>query len=119
MPDETTVEREEVRGDEDNQVDVVRMIVFEDVLAAQDSDQIIVSTNKDLPISVKRVTAETGARQWGGQWSDASLQQLSQDRRTRRSAHLDIDDPTGAEAVARFNDVYGTGKKLPQKYAST
>jgi hypothetical protein len=54
----------------------VRTNVFEDVSAAEDADQIIVSTFGDL-ISAKRVTAGVGATQWLGQMSDAALQDLA------------------------------------------
>jgi hypothetical protein len=60
-------------------VDKVRTNVFEDVSAAQDAHQLIVSTFGDL-ISAKQVTAGAGATQWLGQISDATLQQLTRSR---------------------------------------
>jgi TolA-binding protein len=59
--------------------DKVRTNAFEDVSAAQDAHQVIVSTLGDL-ISAKRVTAGVGATQWLGQMSDATLQQLARGR---------------------------------------
>lgn len=69
-------------------VDKVRTNVFEDVSAAQDAHQVIVSTLADL-ISAKRVTAGVGARQWLGQMSDATVQQLA------RSQGIDLGGGSG------------------------
>ena len=90
--DVNIAEREQVREEIDSakeclvvcaqaseHVDKVRTNVFEDVSAAQDAHQLIVSTFGDL-ISAKRVTADAGATQWLGQISDAALQQLTRSR---------------------------------------
>ncbi|KAF2802726.1 uncharacterized protein BDZ99DRAFT_468700 [Mytilinidion resinicola] len=57
-------------------IDEARTNVFEDVSAAEDAHQVIVSTFGDL-ISAKRVTAGVRATQLLGQMSDATLQQLA------------------------------------------
>jgi hypothetical protein len=56
-----------------------RINVFEDVLAAQDSHQVIISTSGDLIMAV-RVTAGIRATQWIGHMSDSPLKELSHDR---------------------------------------
>lgn len=93
--------------------DKVRTNVFEDVTAAQDSDQVVVSTVGDL-ISAKRVTAGVGATQWLGQMSDATLQKLARGRGIDLSCGFKI-----ARGVAEqdrgsitFEDQYGSGHKL-------
>lgn len=58
--------------------------VFEDVLAAQDSHQVIVSPGN--LISATRVTAGIEGRQWLGQMSDGTLQRLSYDWGSGRAA---------------------------------
>ncbi|KAH7379010.1 hypothetical protein BKA64DRAFT_585480 [Cadophora sp. MPI-SDFR-AT-0126] len=49
--------------------------VFEDIFTADDGHQVLVSTIGDL-ISARRVTAGVRSRQWLGQISDKTLQQL-------------------------------------------
>jgi Fungal N-terminal domain of STAND proteins len=92
MTDEDVTERERVQEEKDStkkclaictqaseHADQVKTNVFEDVSAAKDAHQVIVSTLGDL-ISAKRVTAGVGATQLLGQMSDASLQQLLKGR---------------------------------------
>jgi hypothetical protein len=93
--------------------DRARANVFEDVSAAEDAHQVIVSTLGGL-ISAKRVTARVGATQWLGQMSDATLQQLARGR----GIDLSIGSTT-ARGVAEqergsvtFEDQYGSGHKL-------
>jgi conjugal transfer/entry exclusion protein len=87
--------------------DHVRTNVFEDVSAAKDAHQLIISTLGDL-ILAKQVTAGLGADQWLGQTSDATIQQLSRDRvDIRGRAATD----KGVEPH-KFADQYGAGYKL-------
>jgi conjugal transfer/entry exclusion protein len=87
--------------------DQVRTNVFEDVSAAKDAHQLIISTLGDL-ILAKRVTAGLGSDQWLGQASDATIQQLSRDRvDIRGRAATD----KGVEPQ-KFADQYGVGYKL-------
>ena len=64
-----------------------RVNVFEDVSTADDSHQVLVSTIGDL-ISAKRIIAGARSRQWLGQMSDDSLQQLSHSH-----GHVDAEGP--------------------------
>lgn len=93
--------------------DKVRTNVFEDVTAAQDSDQIVVSTLGDL-ISAKRITAGVRATQWIGQMSDTSLQQLARGRGIDLSSGSrivrDVADQDRGSII--FEDQYGSGHKL-------
>lgn len=93
----------------DEEVDVVRAIVLEDVSAAQDAHQVIVSTSGN-PVSATRVSAETRALQWAGQMSDDTVQQLS---RGRGSSPQEVREPEGQKA-ASFEATYGRGKALPK-----
>jgi chromosome segregation ATPase len=87
--------------------DQVRTNVFEDVSAAKDAHQLIISTLGDLVLA-KQVTAGLGADQWLGQVSDATVQQLSRDRvDVRGRAATD----KGVEPQ-KFADKYGAGYKL-------
>jgi Fungal N-terminal domain of STAND proteins len=87
--------------------DQVRTNVFEEVSAAKDAHQLIISTIGDL-ILAKQVTAGLGADQWLGQASDATVQQLSRDRvDIRGRAATD----KGVE-LQKFADQYGAGYKL-------
>jgi hypothetical protein len=87
--------------------DQVRTNVFEDVSAAKDAHQLIISTIGDL-ILAKQVTAGLGSDQWLGQASDATVQQLSRDRvDIRGRAATD----KGVEPQ-KFADQYGAGYKL-------
>jgi hypothetical protein len=61
------------------QADQVRTNVFEDVVAARNTHQLIVATLGDL-VSAKRITTGLGATQWLGQISDTTIQRLSRDR---------------------------------------
>jgi TolA-binding protein len=93
--------------------DKVRTNVFEDVTAAQDSDQVVVSTVGDL-ILAKHVTAGVGATQWLGQISNATLQQLARSRGIDLSSGSRIaggiaEQDGGSKA---FEDQYGSGQKL-------
>jgi hypothetical protein len=88
------------------QADQFRTNVFEDVLAAQDAQQLIIATLGDL-ISAKRVTAEISATQWLGQMSDATLQQLSRDRAKEKGV-----EPPRADVGVTFQDQYGKGRRL-------
>jgi hypothetical protein len=93
--------------------DKVRTNVFEDVSAAQDAHQVIVSTLGDL-ISAKRVTAGVGATQLLGQMSDATLQELARGRGIDLSSGSRIargvaEQDTGS---ITFEDQYGSGHKL-------
>lgn len=93
--------------------DQVRTNVFEDVSAAQDARQVIVSTLGDL-ISAKRVTADTGAEQWLGQMSDATVQELAKSRGVSLGSDYRTAKGTQEknEGIARFEDQYGFGHKL-------
>lgn len=87
--------------------DQVRTNVFEDVSAAKDAHQLIISTLGDL-ILAKQVTAGLRADQWLGQVSDTTVQQLSRDRvDIRGRAATD----KGGEPQ-KFADQYGAGYKL-------
>jgi len=87
--------------------DQVRTNVFEEVAAAKDAHQLIISTLGDLVLA-KQVTAGLGADQWLGQVSDATVQQLSRDRvDIRGRAATD----KGVEPQ-KFADQYGAGYKL-------
>ncbi|KFY67404.1 hypothetical protein V496_01595 [Pseudogymnoascus sp. VKM F-4515 (FW-2607)] len=85
-----------------------RIHVFEDVSMADDGDQIIVATFGDL-ISAKRVTVGSRSRQFLGQMSDTSLQQLSQ-RIGRGPLEVDVDQSTRTNSP--FEGRYGTGRPL-------
>lgn len=53
----------------------LRTNTFENVSVGEGAHQVIVATLGDL-ISAQRVTAAVGAKQWLGQMSDTTLQQL-------------------------------------------
>lgn len=95
------------------QADKVRTNVFEDVSAAQDAHQVVVSTLGDL-ISAKRVTAGVGATQWLGQMTDAALQELAKSRGVDLSSGSSV--ARGVDEQDRrsitFEDQYGSGHKL-------
>jgi hypothetical protein len=117
---EDTIERKRVQEEIDSikqclaicaqaseKADQVRTNVFEEVSAAKDAHQLMISTVGDL-ILAKRVTAGLGADQWLGQASDATVQQLSRDRvDVRGRAATD----RGVEPQ-KFADQYGAGYKL-------
>jgi hypothetical protein len=104
MPDD-----EIIKHGRDEKVDIVRPIVLEDVSAAHDAYQIIVSTSGN-PISAKRVSAETRALQCTGQMSEATIQKLSQNL---GGSLQKAGEPQGQEATS-FEATYGLGKVLPK-----
>lgn len=118
--DEDTAERKRLQEEFDSikqclaictqaseKADQVRTNVFEDVSAAKDAHQLIISTLGDLVLA-KQVTAGLGADQWLGQMADATVQQLSRDRvDIRGRAATD----KGVEPQ-KFADQYGAGYKL-------
>lgn len=85
-----------------------RIHVFEDVSMADDGDQIIVASFGDL-ISAKRITVGSRSRQFLGQMSDTSLQQLSQ-KIGRGPLEVDVDQSRGTNSP--FGGRYGTGRPL-------
>jgi hypothetical protein len=78
----------------DKMVDRVPTLVFEDVLAAEASCQIIISENGDS-ILARKVTSETRALQCLGQMSETTVQQLSQDHYTRDATEQKGKEPQG------------------------
>ncbi len=96
------------------QADHVQTNVFEDVSVAQDSHQVVVATLGDL-ISARRVTAGARSKQWLGQMSDASLQQLSRD--CGQIAMEKIVEPQGG-TTEHFEDRYRTGQQLHKVHCS-
>lgn len=92
----------------DKQVDIVRSIVLEDVSAASDASQVIMSAHNN-PISARRVSAEARAAQWTGQMADASIQQLSRDR---GNVLRTVSESQG-ENAASFG-AYGPGRTIPK-----
>ncbi|KAG0644998.1 hypothetical protein D0Z07_9214 [Hyphodiscus hymeniophilus] len=93
----------------DTNVDVVRAVVLEDVSAAEDASQVIVSTHNN-PISATRVSAETRAVQWTGQMAEASIQQLSRDRGNGLQT---ISEPQ-RQTTTSFG-AHGPGRTVPNK----
>ena len=85
-----------------------RINVFEDVLSNDDAYQVVVATLGDL-ISAKRVTTGARSKQWLGQMSDASLQQLSRDN---TNAAIEAFREPQSEGGAQFENRHGTGYKL-------
>lgn len=83
-----------------------RTNVFEDVSMADDGHQVLVSTFGDL-ISAKKISAGARSRQWLGQMSDESLQQLS---RVRDEA--DSKPKVGREQPSQFEVIHGQGRSL-------
>lgn len=88
--------------------DKERVNVFEDISAADDGHQILVSTFGDL-ISAKRVTAGVRSNQWMGQMSDESLQHLS--AQNNRSVRQNLVEPV-IEKGTHFEGRYGAGLRL-------
>jgi hypothetical protein len=80
---------------------------FQDISVAVDGQQVIVATRGGI-ISATKVTAEVRASQWLGQMSDASLQQVSQDRRLGSTDSIQ----QGRKTDSRFETQHGTGYKL-------
>ena len=96
------------------QADEVQTFVFEDVNVAQDSHQVVVATLGDL-ISARRISAGARSKQWLGQMSDTSLQQISKD--SNRVAMENIVEPEGG-TTDNFEGRYGTGKPLHKAHCS-
>lgn len=95
-----------------HEVNRPRTNVLEEVSAAEDADQVLISTNNDL-FSAKQITAAVGARQWIGQMNEASIQHLSQSRRIDSADHVTIDKAIEPETERAVNFVkYGAGYKL-------
>ncbi|RMZ91198.1 hypothetical protein DV736_g1556, partial [Chaetothyriales sp. CBS 134916] len=90
-------------GEATEQVSAEHVNVFEDVRAADDGHQLILSTIGDL-ISAKRVTLGARSTQWLGQMSDSSLQQLSKDRGVMASSEVDV------EKGRHFENRHGVGR---------
>ncbi|KAL7934140.1 hypothetical protein V8C35DRAFT_280445 [Trichoderma chlorosporum] len=86
-----------------------RVHVFGDIMAEDNSHQVIVSTVGDL-LNVKSVRADHNSTQWLGSMTDASLQKLSNDRAVSYPASLPRDENDPA-----FRGKYGLGYKLQEK----
>jgi hypothetical protein len=94
-------------------VEEVKTHVFEDVSAAENAHQAILSTFSHL-ISAKRVTAGAGATQWLGGMSDATVQKMSRDR------NIDLANLSGMgkgveeknRVEMKYEHYYGTGNRL-------
>ncbi|KAF2494973.1 hypothetical protein BU16DRAFT_590256 [Lophium mytilinum] len=91
-------------------IDEVRTNIFEDVSAAEDAHQVIVSTFGDL-ISAKRVTAGVKSIQWLGQMPDSALQQLIRTRTVDLSKHPGMEECEEEQAKGHmaFEGIYGAG----------
>lgn len=85
-----------------------RVNVFEDISMAEDGHQVLVSTIGDL-ISARRITAGARSRQWLGQMSDDSLQQLSHGH-----GHVNAEGPVESQAQTsdQFEGRHGAGLVL-------
>ncbi|KAH9203539.1 hypothetical protein DL95DRAFT_529608 [Leptodontidium sp. 2 PMI_412] len=90
------------------QADKERVNVFEDIFTADDGHQVLVSTIGDL-ISARRVTAGVRSRQWLGQMSDETLQQLSH---SHGSVAATRPEESQAEPSDQFEGRYGAGLVL-------
>jgi hypothetical protein len=90
------------------EVDIMRAIVLEDVSAAQDASQVILSTHNN-PISATRVSSETRAVQWTGQMAEATIQQLSRDQ---GNSLQKVSQPQGQNATSF--EAYGPGRIIPK-----
>jgi hypothetical protein len=104
-----------------------RVNVFEDVHMTDDAHQVIVATLGDL-IHAKRISTGARSKQWLGQMSDSSLQQLSKDNKvstgnaikkenvSKDRGHEDRQntepDELGSTINHRFEGQHGTGRKL-------
>lgn len=90
-----------------------RVNIFEDVSAAEDADQVIVSTFGDL-ISAKQVSASRGAIQWLGGMSDDSLKEMIRQRGMTSPGRVrEVESPKRQNnGVLTFQDQYGHGHKL-------
>ncbi|KIX00856.1 uncharacterized protein Z518_09921 [Rhinocladiella mackenziei CBS 650.93] len=104
-----------------------RVNTFGDVNSLEDAHQIVVATLGDL-ISARRVSAGARSKQWLGQMSDASLQQLSKDNVSSANAATTKNPPskTPDDGVhqnrttdepditihPKFNGRHGAGRRL-------
>jgi len=104
-----------------------RINVFEHVHMTDDAHQVIVATMGDL-ISARNISTGARSKQWLGQMSDASLQQLSKDNRWQSNVAASDDSPGNTPAdmeqpdpttdssevklYPRFEGRHGTGRKL-------
>ena len=93
------------------QLDKVRINVFDDVSSDQESHQVVVSTLGDL-ISARRVNAGMKSMHWLGQMSDDSLQQLSQNRGIAGDTATKKTIEQQSEISESFEDKYGAGHTL-------
>lgn len=90
------------------QADQGRTHVFEDISMAEDGHQLIVVTLGEL-IAARRITAGPRSKQWLGQMSDASLQQISRDY-GRTATEKAIEPRIGLGT--QFEGRYGAGHTL-------
>jgi hypothetical protein len=84
----------------------IRTNVSEDVSAAQDAHQVIVSPG--TLISATRVTAGIEGRQWLGQMSDGTLQRLSYDRAGGRAAQQAEESQEDSSRIVSRTGAMGT-----------
>ena len=89
------------------QMDKAQRNYFQDISVAVDGQQVIVATHGGL-ISATTVTAGVRASQWLGQMADASLQQVSQDRRLGSTDSIQ----QGRKTDSRFETQHRMGYKL-------
>jgi hypothetical protein len=100
------------REEASHEVNHPRTNVFEGLSAADYADQVFISTNKDL-VSAKQITAGVGARQWGGQMDEASVQHLSQSRVVVSADRATTDTAMEPETERAGKFVqYGEGRSL-------
>lgn len=114
MSAEYTPDGQQLQGEESSvkvfssgQMDKAQRSYFQDISAAIDAQQVIVTTRGGL-ISATKVTAGVRASQWLGQMADASLQQVSQDRRLGSTDSIQ----QGRKTDSRFETQHGTGYKF-------
>ncbi|EPS45724.1 hypothetical protein H072_265 [Dactylellina haptotyla CBS 200.50] len=88
-----------------------RIFVFEDIKTEDDGEQIIVATMGDL-LSAKRVTSGSRSTQWLGQMSDASLQYLAGQRKSRSISPPNSQSKPHGQNTKEFEGRHGTGQKL-------
>lgn len=99
----------EICGAAATETEKARVNVFEDVGAAEDSQQMIVSTIGDL-ISARRVTVGARSMQVMGQMTDDSLRCLS--LKGKRYPVVASMNETGEDETAKFEERHGTGRNL-------
>jgi hypothetical protein len=80
MPSEDAARRQQAEAKMNGEVDKARTHIVEDMSVGQNCDLIMISTNENL-ILAEGVTVRDRSRCWGGHMSDASVQQLSRDRK--------------------------------------